>query len=336
MGFASFALLACALRQDAQRSFVTVGKQFAWGRGDDFAQSFRRRRPPLAYLLAGTALASASFTPDAAAVCIVSATGGFACVNTTTTNTTNLNGAAAASSDRIQNFNNGANITATIFPAVRVDGFGLNLVLSNAGGNNTIGVTNDGVITTSQSVAALQLNGNGGTINYFGVGTVSNTTSGVAANATSGVGLLITNTGAGGVNIVAPGGSVIGATNGIDVTTANGSIQIQNLALVQGNNGAGIRAITGGGGITITGNSQITGLGGFGILARSFGGASTIANNGNITEASASAWSRPAAHCRSPATATSPAPPAPASLPTPAAVVSPFRITAISLALCRE
>ena len=179
----------------------------------------------LAYLLAGTALASASFTGDAAAVCIVSATGGFACVNTTTTNTTNLNGAAAASSDRIQNFNNGANITATIFP-VRVDGFGVNLVLSNAGGNNTIGVTNDGVITTSQSVAALQLNGNGGTINYFGVGTVSNTTSGAAANATSGVGLLITNTGAGGVNIVAPGGSVIGATNGIDVTTANGGIQI--------------------------------------------------------------------------------------------------------------
>ena len=101
--------------------------------------------------------------------------------------------------------------------------------------------------------------------------------------AASGVGLLITNIGAGGVNIIAPGGTVIGASSGIDITTANGGILVQNLASVQANNGAGIRAITGGGGISISGIGQITATGFDGIIANSFGGALSVANNSSVT-----------------------------------------------------
>ena len=69
----------------------------------------RARR--LANLLAGTALASMGFAGEARAACTVAAgaPNSVNCLaNTTTTNTANLNGATAASSDRIQEFNNGA------------------------------------------------------------------------------------------------------------------------------------------------------------------------------------------------------------------------------------
>ena len=67
--------------------------------------------------------------------------------NTTTTNTTNTNGATNPSSDRVQEFNNGANITGTM--AATVDGYGLQLSLTNAG-PNTIDVINSGTVTTNQ------------------------------------------------------------------------------------------------------------------------------------------------------------------------------------------
>ena len=111
--------------------------------------------------------------------------------DTTTTNTTNLNGASAASSDRIQNFNNGANIFANI--GATVDGFGLNLLLSNAGGANLITALNNGVITSSQAVNALQFDGNGGDITYLAtLGNLTNTGIGGALAVTSnGGGVLV-------------------------------------------------------------------------------------------------------------------------------------------------
>ena len=127
------------------------------------------------------ALALALGVADANAQCAVTVAGSVDCnANTATTNTTNTNGATAASSDRIQEFNNGSNITGTIQAGVTVSDFGLNLLLSNAGGNNTISVTNSGAVTTNQNVNALQLNGNGGLITYTGAGTVSNTGTGDA------------------------------------------------------------------------------------------------------------------------------------------------------------
>ena len=105
----------------------------------------RVRTRRLAYLLAGTALASTGFAPEATAVCGVNAAGLVICAaNTTTTNTTSLNGGTGTSSDRIQEFNNGSSINAIINNGIVIDGFGLNLLLSNAGGNNQIIVTNDG------------------------------------------------------------------------------------------------------------------------------------------------------------------------------------------------
>ena len=77
----------------------------------------RTRR--LASLLGGTALVSVAAlsmaVTEASAACTTLFTGVVDCLaNTTTTNTTNTNGATNPSSDRVQEFNNSANITPTI------------------------------------------------------------------------------------------------------------------------------------------------------------------------------------------------------------------------------
>ena len=141
----------------------------------------RARR--LSSLLASTALVSVAAlsmsVTDASAACTVTTTGTVDCLaNTTTTNTINTNGATAPSSDKLQEFDNGSNITGTIANGVTVDGFGLQLSLTNAARTNTIGVTNSGTVTTNQSVNALELNGNGGLVSYIGSGTVSTTAGG--------------------------------------------------------------------------------------------------------------------------------------------------------------
>ena len=97
------------------------------------------------------------FTGDAIAACnvVIAASNNVDCTsNTTTTNTTNLNGATAASSDRTQEFNNGLTIVGSVSAGITVDGFGLRLLLSNAGGNNPLTIDNHGVITTNQAVPA--------------------------------------------------------------------------------------------------------------------------------------------------------------------------------------
>jgi outer membrane autotransporter protein len=263
----------------------------------------------LAYLLAGTALASAGFTGEAAAACTV-ATGAPNSVNcladTTTTNTTNLNAATAASSDRIQNFNNGAGIFANIANPVTVGGFGLNLLLGNAGGNNFIDVVNNGVITSNQAVNALQLDGNGGDVTYTAtLGNVTNTGTGGALAITSNGGIagvnldgtaMIQSAAGIGINIASGGGgvgilgfaanSVIGGTSGIFVRTSGGGLNISGLGLVQGSSlaNAVIDVATGGGGLTIAGIDLITNTtGGGAVVADSGGGPLAFMNNGNIT-----------------------------------------------------
>jgi outer membrane autotransporter protein len=264
----------------------------------------RARARHLAYLLAGTALASVQFAGEAAAACTVTAAGVVTCAaNTTTTNTTNLNGAAASSSDRIQEFNNGSNITAAIGNGVVIDGFGLQLLLSNAGGNNTITLTNDGLVTTGQPLGALQLNGNGGDIVYSGAGSVTNTGTGAAiVGRNTGPGAVRINVGATstiqsaggrGIDIETQGGPaevigtgtgrVIGGTIGVFLTSNGAPSTVSNLELVQGVTGNAIVAFSDGGNVTISNVQQIAGRNGFAIIAFSDGGSVSIDNNGSIT-----------------------------------------------------
>jgi outer membrane autotransporter protein len=274
-----------------------MGSQRRWA-----AAPVRARR--LAYLLAGTALASVGFTGNAIATCnvLIAASNNVGCAsNTTTTNTINLNGVIAASSDRTQEFNNGLTIVGSVGPGVTVDGFGLRLLLSNAGGNNALSLTNSGVVTTNQAVPAVQLNGNGGGVLYTGIGNVTNTG--------TGAGILVRNTGAGavdilvsatstiqsagaagvdvltfggGVNLQGFGGNVIGTT-GASLSSNGGDISVSGLNLIQGTIGDAIVLSSLGGGITISNNLAITGHGSPAILASSDGGALDITGNGNIT-----------------------------------------------------
>jgi len=160
----------------------------------------RARTRRLASLLGGTALVSAAAlsmaVTEASAACTTLFTGVVDCLaNTTTTNSTNTNGATNPSSDRVQEFNNSANITPTI--TATVDGYGLQFLLTNAG-SNSIGVINSGTVTTNQNVNALELNGNGALVGYIGTGTVSTTAGGGNAMA-------VTNIGAGGVTVINSG-----------------------------------------------------------------------------------------------------------------------------------
>src|SRR5215471_15489987 len=103
-------------------------------------------RQVAAAVLGSTALTSlfASSTPVLAA-CSTTGTAPvvFNCAaNTTTTNTTNTTTPNAATNDREQQFND--SINGTVQTGVTVDGFGLALTSTQAGG--TVTMTNNGTI----------------------------------------------------------------------------------------------------------------------------------------------------------------------------------------------
>jgi hypothetical protein len=290
---------------------VAAGSKTCRGHGtqsgrisDDRCRSVRR----LAGLLAGTALASVGFAGEAAAACNVTPAGTVSCLaNTTTAHGVNANGATAASSDTTQSFNNGSNITGTIGNGVVVDGAGLNLQLSNPGGNNTITATNNGLVTSSSDLGsgAFLLLGNGGAVLYQGTGNVTNTSNNI------GRGILARNSGAGGVTInVGATSTIQSASNaGVDVLTGGGPVTLQgvggtgnvigavgalltsngapttvsNLGLVHGTNGSAISASTGGGVFNVSGNAQIIGTGSPAIDVLTDGGNINIVNNGTIS-----------------------------------------------------
>ena len=192
----------------------------------------RTRR--LSCLLAGTALVSVAAlsmaVTDAVAQCTVSTTGIVDCLaNTTTTDTINTNGGTPSSSDKRQEFDNGSNITGTIATNVTVDGFGLQLALTNAAPpTNTIDVTNSGTVTTNQA-NALELNGNGGLVTYTGSGTVS-------ATAGGGNAMVVTNIGAGAVTVTNNGVFSSANNHGLFIETAfsTGTITVNGSGSIAG------------------------------------------------------------------------------------------------------
>jgi hypothetical protein len=240
----------------------------------------RTRR--LASLLGGTALVSVAAlsmaATDASAACTVAPAGAVFCLaNTTTTDTINTNGATTASSDKRQEFDNGANITAIL---ATVDGYGLQFSLTNAG-SNTIDVTNIGTVTTNQNVNALELNGNGGLVSYTGAGTVSTTAGGGNA-------LAIRNTGAGGVTVTNNGvfSSVSNYGLSIQTTFGTGTITVNGSGTISSGFG-GIFASAGGvANVNITGTGAISGgnvPNGIGILAGSGGGNVLVATGSTVS-----------------------------------------------------
>jgi uncharacterized protein with beta-barrel porin domain len=155
---------------------------------------------------------------------------------TITTNTTNVDGSNATSSDRQQLFDNGAAIKGRVQSGISLSGFGLELV-EGAATPLPIVMRNQGQLTTANSVNALQLNGNGGPISYFGNGSIINTASGGAA-------LLANNVG-GDVSIATGAGAISGATGINASTTGAGAVTIRTgSGLVSGTDGRGIRATT--------------------------------------------------------------------------------------------
>ena len=97
--------------------------------------------------------------------------------DTTTTNTTNTNAGTASSSDRIQLFNAGGGVTATVNNNVTIDGAGLQIQSSQAG--SAVSFTNNGAVTNSVvtgAVGAIDLRSNGGLITYSGSGSASGNT----------------------------------------------------------------------------------------------------------------------------------------------------------------
>jgi outer membrane autotransporter protein len=128
--------------------------------------------------------------------------------NTTTTDTTNSTSPNPATSDRRQLFD--ANLIGQVNAGVTVSGFGL-LLVANAGGAG-INFTNNGSV-----IGGATLQGNGGTINYSGNGSISNSSLASA--------LVIGNAGTGVINFgtaatpIAPNFS---AGTGIQIVTNDG------------------------------------------------------------------------------------------------------------------
>ena len=259
------------------------------------------------------AVFAALLAPQAAnATCMVTTSGVVNCnAGTRTTNTTNVDGSNATSSDRQQLFDNGAAIKGRVQSGISLSGFGLELV-EGAATPLPIVMRNQGQLTTANSVNALQLNGNGGPIRYFGNGSIINTASGGAAllannvggdvsiatgaGAISGpTGINARTDGAGAVTIKTGSGLVTGTTGpGILASTANGplSVAIGSGGVTSSSRGHTIALTSTNGNIFITANGTVAGNFLCKVGRCSAGGVRTTSNgNGNIIVAGSGTYS---------------------------------------------
>ncbi|MGO9700231.1 MAG: autotransporter domain-containing protein [Xanthobacteraceae bacterium] len=156
---------------------------------------------------------------NANAACAAASSGTVNCdIDTTTHFGTNLNGIHPASSDRTQLFDNGAAVNGSIKSGATVSGFGLELT-EGAATRLPIVMRNQGQVSAVKGGNALQLDGNGGPIRYFGDGSLINPTKGNAALSVDNVG--------GNVTIGAGTGAISGATGINASTTGTGALTIR-------------------------------------------------------------------------------------------------------------
>ena len=251
------------------------------------------------------------------AACSVTTTGTVNCnADTATTQTTDIDGSDPLSSARTQRFHNSSAISSTVQPGVTVGGFGLHLI-EKLGSKNTeqpITLNNQGRVTTSNGVNALQLTGDGGSISYSGDGTISNTNNNKEAlfahnmhgNASiAGDGGSISYSGDGTISntnnnkaalfahnmhgnaSIAPGAGAISGATGINAsTTGPGILTISTgSGLVTGTAADGIFATTGNGALNVTvGSGGVTSQGNApAIDLTSVNGNITVTANGNVS-----------------------------------------------------
>ena len=253
----------------------------------------------LTMIAASPAQATCTVAPAASPV-----TGTITCATTTTTDTTYAG--VSPASDRNYNVDTAAgNVTATVSTGATVDGFGLAVTNTGAGGN-ALNVVNNGAVqinatnaATQGGTAALNVTALGATnVNYSGTGTITNL-------GTGGNGLNVAMTGTGnfvgtvGGNVTSavgagdPSGNAIavinsGTAGNITLTTAAGT------TLRGDNSGILVGALAGAStsNLSVTNNAAIGSLTGapgtldYGIINRSFGlGSVTTVNNGAIGSA---------------------------------------------------
>ncbi|EHR03405.1 autotransporter outer membrane beta-barrel domain-containing protein [Bradyrhizobium sp. WSM471] len=205
------------------------------------------------------------------------------CNSTVTTNTTNTDAATASSVDRSQAFSAGP-VSATINPGQTVSGYGLAISANGAG----INVVNNGAVTTTQAVHALDISTSTGNIVYSGNGSASNT-------AGSGIGLNMNTNGAGTITM---------GTSGTPVTpNFQGSTAMQLIAASSINmtlNGGSLTTLSSfGDGALISGGDVSVALTGNGAIVNASGataargldvfgtGTMTVTSNATIGGASA-------------------------------------------------
>ena len=230
--------------------------------------AWRRRRSALLAAWVGAAFAGLVTPQNANAACMVTTSGLMNCnADTVTTNTLNLDGSNPTSSDRIQLFDNGAGIKSSVQSGITVGGFGLELT-EKAASPLPIVMRNQGQLTTAKAINALQLNGNGGAIRYFGDGSIIDT-------ATAGAALLVNNAG-GNVSIATGAGAISGPTGLNARTDGAGAVTIRTgSGLVTGTTGPGISARTANGPLSVA-------IGSGGVTTGTNRGAISLTSGGDI------------------------------------------------------
>jgi hypothetical protein len=169
-------------------------------------------------------------------------------VTHTTTDAGSTTSSPAAGNDSLYGFS--TNIVGRINAGVLVDGLGLSFQTN--GSNDTIAVTNDGTVTSTQAfVAALHMGSQGGALTYDGAGDVAHL-------AASGGGLQLSNSGSGDITI-SNTGNVIAGSQGIHVNTASGDVSITPGGIIQGGVSALFAQTGGAGTVTVNSSTLVTG-----------------------------------------------------------------------------
>ena len=155
--------------------------------------------------------------------------------------------------------------------------------ISSAGGDGIhLEANSSGVNVDVEAVADVTGQTDGIDITAEGAGIDLRIGSTATITGTTGTGVLINDTGpAGSPTVVLAGasGTIIGATDGVNTTTAGADISVSNLDLVQGGDN-GIVLTSNGGDILVIDVDEVQGTNGDGIDANSGAGALTIRRNG--------------------------------------------------------
>ena len=199
---------------------------------------------------------------------------------------------------RVYTTNTASDVSVTTAGTVSATGVGVSVSSGGASASTTVSV-ND--VTSSEERAVYAGHSGSGDLSVTLNGTVDGGTQGVrtvngglgvtditlaASAAVTGQGaqgiLASSTNAASNITVQGPSGDVVGATDGIYLSTAGADITVQNLDSVTGQVGDGLDLRSGGGAITVSGVDTILGAGGYGVRALSSGGDVSIQGVGLV------------------------------------------------------